>query len=83
MGAQDGLHLVFQHKLVQLDAFLLGLVVLREEGLLLDVLEPPLVFLVLFVQAAELAIRLDQLLFQLVAVGHGNGLLDCRNCGDV
>src|SRR6185503_12442282 len=36
---QDLLHAVFQHQLVQLDLLLLHLVVLGEEGLLVDLLE--------------------------------------------
>src|SRR5262249_18434472 len=68
--AQDGLHVIFPIELVELDPLLLDLVVLREERFLVDLGQPPLARLVLLVQAAELVVGGDQLLFDLVADGH-------------
>jgi hypothetical protein len=69
--AQDLFHLVLEHQLVQLDLLFLDFVVLGEEGFVVQLLEAPLVLLVLSVQAAELVIGLDQLLLQeIVAVRH-------------
>jgi hypothetical protein len=73
---QDVFHLIFENQLVELDLLLFHFVLLGEHGLVTQLLEPPLVLLVLFVQAAELVIGLEELLFeQIVAVRHDVSLL--------
>jgi hypothetical protein len=71
MLTDDLCHMVFEHQFVKLDLLFFDLVLLREEGFVAQLLEPPLVLLVLFVQAAELVIGADQLLLErLVPIRH-------------
>jgi hypothetical protein len=73
--AEDLLHAVLQSQLMELDLLLFDFVVLGEEGLLVDLVEPLLAGLMLFVQTPELRVGLDQFLFELVRDGHGRYLL--------
>src|SRR5436305_851271 len=77
MRSQDLFHVVLERQLVQLDLFLFDLVLLGEEGLLVDLLQPPLVGLMLLVEAAELVIRLDQLRLELVVLRHTSASFAC------
>jgi hypothetical protein len=60
---------------VELDLFLGDLVVLGGEGLVVDLVEPPLEFVMLLDEAAKFLVGLDQLLLQSVPVLHVAGLL--------
>src|SRR5262249_59232585 len=82
MRSQDLFHVVFERQLVQLDLLLWDLVLRGEEGLLVDLLKPPLVSLMLLVEAAELIIRLDQLRLELVVLRHTSPPLPVRKVFD-
>src|SRR5262249_34999938 len=86
--SEDLLHLVLEHQLVQLDLLLLDLVVLRQEGLLIQGLESALVLLVLLEQTPEIEVGRYKLRLEVVVLRHrvclrggtSDGLLPgCRN----